>query len=96
VFDADPNEREDARKFDRLTPAELIDAIADVQMDAGLSAPVDLLAAKIIERGGIRTIVLDGTDPTRIADAVRRGEHDGTDVVPEGVADEPTYWAREQ
>jgi uridylate kinase len=93
VFDADPDERADARKFDRLSPGELVDAIADIEMNAGSSAPVDLLAAKVIERAGIRTVVLDGTDPDRIAAAVRRGEHEGTDVVPRGVEDEPTYWA---
>jgi uridylate kinase len=41
----------------------------------------------------MRTVVLDGTDPTRVETAVLRGEHSGTDVVPEG-HDEPSYWAR--
>jgi uridylate kinase len=59
--------------------------------DAGASAPVDLLAAKLIERSGMRTIVLNGTDPERVGAAVRRGDHGGTDVVPAG-ADDPTYW----
>jgi uridylate kinase len=95
VFSADPNEDDDARKFDRLTPGELVDVIADVEMVAGGSAPVDLLAAKVIERSSMRTIVLDGTDPGRIADAVRWGDHEGTDIVPEGAAEEPTYWAGE-
>jgi uridylate kinase len=59
---------------------------------AGASAPVDLLAAKLIERSTMRTVVLDGTDPERVADAVLRGEHSGTDVVPEG-SHEPERWA---
>ncbi|PSQ16269.1 UMP kinase [Halobacteriales archaeon QS_8_69_26] len=96
VFDADPNENEDARKFDRLAPGELVDVIADVEMSAGASAPVDLLAAKVIERAEMRTVVLDGTVPERIFDAVVRGDHDGTDVVPEGGADRPTYWTSEE
>jgi len=95
VFSADPNQNEDARKFDRLTPGELVDVIADVEMVAGGSTPVDLLAAKVIERAKMRTIVLDGTDPRRIASAVRFGEHDGTEVIPEGTDAEPSYWARE-
>ena len=93
VFSADPNEYDDATKFDELTPAELVDVIVGLEMNAGSSAPVDLLAAKLIERAGMRTIVLDGTDPERIAAAIRDGEHDGTDVVPEGGRNEPTYWA---
>jgi len=92
VFSADPNEDADATKFEELTAAELVDVIADLDMSAGSSAPVDLLAAKIIQRSGTRTIVLDGTDPDRIGAAVRRGDHDGTDVLPAGGDGEPTYW----
>jgi uridylate kinase len=95
VFDVDPNETADARKFDRLTPGGLVDVIADLERTAGASAPVDLVAAKVIERATLRTVVLDGTDPSRIVDAVRRGDHDGTDVVPDGETDEPPYWAAE-
>ena len=93
VFDADPNADPDAERFDRLSATELVDVIAGIEMNAGASAPVDLLAAKLIQRSGMRTIVLDGTDPDRIGDAVRHGEHDGTDVVPAGVGEEPTDWA---
>lgn len=96
VFDADPNEDPDAERFERITAGELVNVIADIEMTAGSSAPVDLLAAKIIQRSGMRTIVLDGTEPERIASAVRYGDHDGTDVVPEGVGDEPTYWAEDE
>lgn len=96
VFSADPNEDPDAERYDEVTAAELVDVIADIEMTAGSSAPVDLLAAKIIERSGMRTIVLDGTEPERIASAVRYGDHEGTDVVPEGVGDEPTYWAEDE
>lgn len=73
VFSADPNEDADAEHFTRMTAGELVDIIADIEMNAGSSAPVDLLAAKLIERSGVRTIVLDGTDPaaswTRCASA---------------------------
>jgi uridylate kinase len=95
VFSADPNETDDAEKFDALSPAELVDVIADIEMVAGGAAPIDLLGAKVIERAGMRTIVLDGTDPERILDAVRWGEHDGTDIVPDGNSEELTYWAGE-
>jgi uridylate kinase len=78
VYDADPNEDDDATQFD-----ELVDVIADIEMDAGSSAPVDLLAAKIIQRSGIRTIVLDGTDPERVVRAVEDGEFEGSEILPE-------------
>jgi len=93
VYSADPDADPDAERYDRLTPGELVDVIAPMSRGAGASAPVDLLAAKLIERSGTRTIVLDGTDPERVGAAVRRGDHGGTDVVPTGDDDEPTYWA---
>ncbi|WP_440763356.1 UMP kinase [Natronorubrum sp. DTA7] len=96
VYSDDPNENAEATKYDRLSAADLVDVIAGLEMNAGASAPVDLLAAKIIQRSGMRTIVLDGTDPDRISRAVRYGEHDGTDVIPEGAGEEPTYWAQDE
>jgi uridylate kinase len=93
VFSADPNGDGDAEQYDRLTGAELVDLITPMSRGAGESAPVDLLAAKLIERSKMRTVVLDGTDPGRIASAVLRGEHSGTDIVPAG-CDAAEFWDR--
>ncbi len=82
VFSTDPNETDDAERFDRLTAGELVDVIASIETAAGSNAPVDLLAAKIIERSGLRAVVLDGSDPDRISHAVN-GEVDGTEVFPD-------------
>jgi uridylate kinase len=92
VFSADPDADPDAEQYPRLSGTELVDLVAPMSRGAGASAPVDLLAAKLIERSTMRTIVLDGTDPERVADAVLRGEHSGTDVIPEG-SHEPERWA---
>jgi uridylate kinase len=91
VFSADPDADPDARQHTRLTGTELVDLVAPMSRGAGASAPVDLLAAKLIERSKMRTVVLDGTDPERVAEAVLRGDHSGTDVVPEGSHD-PERW----
>ncbi|WP_338741226.1 UMP kinase [Haloplanus salilacus] len=93
VFSADPNGDGDAEQYDCLTGAELVDLITPMSRGAGASAPVDLLAAKLIERSEMRTVVLDGTDPGRIAPAVLRGDHSGTDVVPAG-CDDAGPWDR--
>jgi len=93
VYTADPNTDPDAEQYERLTPADLVDVVAPMSRDAGASAPVDLLAAKLIERAGIRTVVLDGTDPERVGQAVLTGEHSGTDVVPGDDTTEPPFWA---
>jgi len=92
VFTADPNEADDAEHIESMTARDLVDVIVDTELVAGSSAPVDLLAAKLIERSGMRTIVLDGTAPGRIVDAVLRGAHDGTDVIPDGTATELPAW----
>jgi uridylate kinase len=91
VFSADPESDPDAEGYDELSPSELLDVIGDIEMSAGSSAPVDILAAKLIERSGMRAVVLDGTDPQSIENAVLRGDHDGTDIVPSS-ADDPTAW----
>ncbi|MFC6823932.1 UMP kinase [Halopelagius fulvigenes] len=95
VYSSDPSADDGAEKYDELSASELVDVIAPMSRDAGASAPVDLLAAKLIERSKVRTIVLDGTDPGRIERAVLSGDHDGTNIVPEGVGDEPSYWAQQ-
>lgn len=84
VYSADPNETDDAERFDRLEARELVEVIASLEVAAGSSAPVDLLAAKLIQRSGIPAVVLDGTDPERVYAAVETGTVEGTEVVPDG------------
>ncbi|MEE6209592.1 UMP kinase [Salarchaeum sp. III] len=92
VFSADPNEDSSAQRFDSMTASELVDVIGNIEMSAGSSAPVDILAAKLIERSRMRVVVLDGTDPENIVDAVLRGEHDGTDIRPDSATETPALW----
>ncbi|MFW6435054.1 MAG: UMP kinase [Halovenus sp.] len=82
VYSADPSEDSEATKFDRLSPGELVDIVGGIELEAGSNAPVDLLATKLLKRSGLRAIVLDGSEPQRVADAVD-GTHDGTEIVPE-------------
>ncbi|MFA9517473.1 UMP kinase [Halopenitus sp. H-Gu1] len=92
VYDADPNVDPEAEQYERLSPRELVDLVLPMSRDAGASAPVDLLAAKLIDRADLRSIVLDGTDPSAIVEAVLEGSHDGTDVVPAACV-EPDAWS---
>jgi uridylate kinase len=82
VFSADPNEHDDATKYTELSADELVDVIADIEMAAGSNAPVDLLAAKVIQRANLRAVVLDGTEPAAVERAILDDDHDGTEVVP--------------
>ncbi|TAN35367.1 MAG: UMP kinase [Candidatus Methanoperedens sp.] len=77
VYTSDPKKNRDAKKFDSMTPQQLIEIVMKTEMVAGANSPVDLLAAKIIERSNIKTIVLNGEDPKNIVDAAG-GRHKGT------------------
>ena len=94
VFDTDPNENEDATRFDRMTPAELVEAVADLEMNAGSPAPVDLLGAKLIERAGTHALVIDGSNPSNVVSAILAGEFDGTEIAPAN-AEAPPLWHQE-
>jgi len=92
VYTADPATDDGAERIPDLSATDLVERIAGIEMNAGAAAPVDLLAAKVIQRAGLRTIVLDGTDPERIGRAVRTGEHEGTDVRPAAGGADPADW----
>jgi uridylate kinase len=88
VFDADPAEDADAERYEELDAAELVEVVARGGSlgEAGSNAPIDLLAATVIRRAGIRAVVLDGTDPGAVERAVA-GDHDGTIVRPEAATE---------
>lgn len=83
VYTSDPGTDSDAEKLDTLSPEELVEIVMQTQLSAGTNSVVDALAAKIIERSGVRTLVLDGTDPGDVGDAVLRDSHSGTEITPE-------------
>jgi uridylate kinase len=80
VYTSDPKKNKDAKKFDTMTPRQLIEIVMKTEMVAGANSPIDLLAAKIIERCSIMTIIMNGEDPQSIIDAVH-GKHRGTVIV---------------
>jgi uridylate kinase len=77
VYTADPNRDKEAKKLTNMTPSELVEIVMKIDMAAGSNSPIDPLAAKIIQRCGIKTVVVDGTDPENIVEAVA-GRHSGT------------------
>ncbi|TDA30585.1 MAG: UMP kinase [Archaeoglobi archaeon] len=78
VYSEDPKKNPNARKFERITPSELVKLIANSSMEAGANVVMDLLSAKIIERSRIRTVIFRG-EPENIL-KVLRGERIGTVV----------------
>ena len=84
VYTADPETDPDATRHDVLSPAALVEVVTSMSRDAGASAPVDLVAAKLIQRAGLDARVIDGTDPGAVAAAVLDDEYGGTAVVADG------------
>ncbi len=82
VYDADPRRYPSARKYDKLTAKELVALTTKEILKAGSRIVIDTVAAKIIESSGIKTIVIDGSKPQNILDAVH-GKHQGTEINPE-------------
>jgi uridylate kinase len=68
VYSADPKKFR-AERFERLSFDELVEIVSKGEAVAGSSNVLDLLAAKIIKRSGIKTIVFLGT-PENILRAV--------------------------
>lgn len=81
VYSADPVVDESATRYETISAGQLVETIVDLEMNAGSSAPVDILAAKIIQRAELESIVLDGSDPEEISRAIRTGEFDGTRIL---------------
>ena len=79
VYDADPHRYPEAKKYDKLTAKELVALTAKEELKAGSRIVIDPVAAKIIERSGIKTIVIDGSNPRDILNAVQ-GKHHGTAI----------------
>ena len=70
VYSADPKKDPNAVKYETMTAKELVKIVISTEMKAGSQSPVDPLAAKIIERSNINTIVMHGADPENVADVI--------------------------
>ncbi|MFX1286232.1 MAG: UMP kinase [Promethearchaeota archaeon] len=76
IYDKDPNQYSDAKKFDELTYHEFYEIVSPLSLGAGSNAPFTLIAAKICERSNIRIIITDANAP-KIKKAIQ-GENIGT------------------
>ena len=79
VYSADPETDPRAVKFDKMTAKDLVSLAMETEMKAGSRSPVDPLAAKIIERSSIFTVVVHGADPKNLKRGAEGG-HSGTEI----------------
>ncbi len=81
IYDKDPREHPDAKKFDRMSYEQLIKLAAMYDSrEARAHFVFDLLASKIVARSGIELHIVDGRDLETVKKAILGEEHNGTVV----------------
>ncbi len=79
VYDSDPNENPDAKKFDTLTYDGLLEIVGEKHR-AGVNTVIDPIAARVIKENEIRTVILNGKRLENVKNAIDGGFHGGTVV----------------
>lgn len=80
IYSADPKTDSNAKKYDYLTPDELLSIIKDDRMVAGANNIIDLVAAKVVQRSRVPMLVLDGRNIEIVSNALLNGTITGTVV----------------
>lgn len=80
AYDKDPKKHPDAKKFDTMTPAQLLEIVGRTALSAGSNNVLDVIAARIVERSKIPLVVLDGREPKNLENAILKGKFSGTIV----------------
>lgn len=78
VYDEDPDVNPDAKRFEKMSAKELVEITMKNVMRATSAGVVDPHAAKIIERSGIKTRVVDASKPENLERVV--GGNIGTEI----------------
>jgi uridylate kinase len=78
IYTADPKVDPRAKKIDRLTPKELLGIVGSASLGAGSNMVIDPVAAKVLDRSGIPMLVLDGSDPANLEEALLKGTYTGS------------------
>ncbi|HUU76491.1 MAG TPA: UMP kinase [Methanoregulaceae archaeon] len=84
IYSADPKIDPSAKRFQSLTPSQLVEIVSGDSLSAGSNAVVDMVAAKIVQRSRIPLAVLDGRDPKNLENALNVGAFQGTIVTGSG------------
>lgn len=81
IYDSNPKENPNAKKFDKMTYDELIElAVKSDKRTAGTNFVFDLLACKLIARSKIETHFVSGKNLEDVKNAIEGNVHSGTVV----------------
>ncbi|KYC49940.1 MAG: Uridylate kinase [Candidatus Methanofastidiosum methylothiophilum] len=79
VYDKDPRKFPDAKKLQKISHEKLLDIVEGTKAVAGVNTVIDPLAAKILKRSKIKTIVCGKEELNNIKAAIE-GKHKGTEI----------------
>ncbi len=79
VYDKDPRKYKDAKKLGKISHETLLEIVEGTKAEAGVNTVIDPLAAKILKRSKIKTIVC-GKEELKDIKAVIEGKHKGTEI----------------
>jgi len=79
VYSSDPGQDKNARKLEKVSVTELTAILSKTKIAAGEYDLMDPLAIRIIQRSRLRTIIVDGRDPSNVTRALRH-EKVGTQI----------------
>ncbi len=82
VYTADPKLDPRAKKLEVMTVQKLMKLVAVKKMEPGINMVIDPVGAKLIQRTGIRTLVLGRHEIKRLPEILRGAKHSGTTIVP--------------
>ncbi|MDD1718943.1 MAG: UMP kinase [Methanoregulaceae archaeon] len=80
VYSADPKTDPEAKRYDRLSPVDLLGIVRLDLLTAGANSVMDMVAANVVARSGVPLVVMDGRDPANLEKAVFSGTFRGTVV----------------
>ena len=81
IYTTDPKLDPKAKKLEKVTVQELM-RLVSVKMKPGINMVIDPVGAKLIQRTGIRTLVLGVHEIKRLPEILRGAKHSGTTIVP--------------
>jgi len=73
IYDRDPKKYPGTPYHATLSPQELLTIVGQGGLGAGSHNVLDIIAARVVERSHIPLVVLDGTNPENLADALLSG-----------------------
>lgn len=81
LYNKDPHENQNSQMIQEITPSKMMEMLSDKDMKAGTYEFLDKTAIGIIGRSRIKTIIINGKDPSNLKKAINKNI--GTLITPD-------------